>query len=97
MSFARIIGRNAFPFKAICSLSKNSKSTNFILGYRQSFSTILEKKELSEEAKFIRNQEAKRKEEIRAKMEQILALEDGNEQKVELIGILEGKNLLVKR
>lgn len=88
MSLARLI--KGASSKAIINLSKSPKSLNKI-GYRQKFSTLLDKKELGEEAKFIRSQEAKRKEEIRAKMEQILALEDTHEQKVELMEMLEEK------
>lgn len=88
MSVARLI--KGVSSKAIFSLSKNTSNFNKI-GYRQTFSTLLDKKELGEEVKFIRGQEAKRKEEIRAKMEEILALEDSNEQKVELLEMLEEK------
>lgn len=88
MSVARLI--KGVSSKAIFNLSKSSKSFNKI-GYNKTFSTLLDKKELGEEVKYIRSQESKRKEEIRAKMEEILALEDSNEQKVELIGILEEK------
>lgn len=86
MSVARLI--KGVSSKTIFTLSKNSTFNK--IGYRQSFSTLLDKKELGEEVKFIRGQEARRKEEIRAKMEEILALEDSNEQKVELLEMLEG-------
>jgi len=52
------------------------------------FSTLLEGKERSDEARYIRNLEAQRQAEIRAKLEQILALEDGHHEKAALEGLL---------
>ena len=54
---------------------------------RCSMSTFNER-EKGAEAKFIREQEAKRAAELRAKMEKILALEDGHSDKAELVAIL---------
>jgi hypothetical protein len=54
----------------------------------QSFSTILEKKELAEETKYIRQLEERRREEIRHNLERILALEDSSKEKQDLVGLL---------
>ncbi len=54
----------------------------------RAFSSILEKKELAEETKFIRSLEAKKQAEVRANLERILALEDHHEEKQELVKIL---------
>jgi len=55
------------------------------------FSTLLEGKERSDEARYIRNLEAQRQAEIRAKVEQILALEDGHHEREALEDLLEKK------
>lgn len=52
------------------------------------FSTLLEGKERSDEARYIRNLESQRQAEIRAKVEQILALEDGHHEKEALEDLL---------
>jgi hypothetical protein len=51
-------------------------------------SGLLDKKEMAEESKFIRSMEARRQEEIRKNVERILALEDGHEEKKELVDLL---------
>lgn len=56
-----------------------------------SFSTLLDKKELAEETKYIRSLEAKRQEEVRQNLEKILALDDSHADKQQLIGLLEKK------
>lgn len=53
-----------------------------------SFSTLLDKKELAEETKYIRSLEAKRQEEVRQNLEKILALDDSHADKQQLIGLL---------
>lgn len=58
----------------------------------QSFSTILEKKELAEETKYIRQLEERRREEIRHNLERILALEDSSKEKQDLVGLLAKKD-----
>jgi len=55
------------------------------------FSTLLEKKEGAEEARYIREMENRRKEEIRANVERILAMEDSREEKQELVELLSKK------
>ena len=52
------------------------------------FSTLLEGKEKGDEARYIRNLEVVRQAEIRAKVEKILALEDGHVEKTALEGLL---------
>lgn len=52
------------------------------------FSTLLDKKEGAEEARYIRDIENRRKEEIRANVERILAMEDSHEEKQELVELL---------
>ncbi len=55
----------------------------------RSMSSLIERKEHADEAKYIRNIEAARKAEIRANLDRILALEDSHEDKsavVELLG-----------
>jgi hypothetical protein len=54
----------------------------------RSMSGLLDKKEMAEESKFIRSMEARRQEEIRKNVERILALEDGHEEKKELVDLL---------
>jgi crotonobetainyl-CoA:carnitine CoA-transferase CaiB-like acyl-CoA transferase len=44
-----------------------------------SFSTLLDKKELAEESKYIRTQEQKRQEEMKSRLEAILAHKDSEE------------------
>ena len=51
-------------------------------------STLLDKKEHAEEAKFIRSMEARQQEAIRANLERIMALEDHHEEKQELVQLL---------
>lgn len=53
-----------------------------------SFSTLLEKKELAEESKYIRQQEIRRQEEMRKKIDAILAQEDSSKEKQELQALL---------
>lgn len=59
------------------------------------FSTLLDKKEGAEEARYIRDIENRRKEEIRANVERILAMEDSHEEKQELVELL-GKRFFNK-
>jgi hypothetical protein len=56
------------------------------------FSTLLDKKEGAEEARYIRDIENRRKEEIRANVERILAMEDSREEKQELVELLAKKD-----
>ena len=51
-------------------------------------SSIIDKKEMAEEAKFIRSMEAKNQEAIRANLERIMALEDHHDEKKELVELL---------
>lgn len=51
-------------------------------------STLLDAKEHAEEARFIRQMEARQNAEVRAKLEKILALEDHHEDKKELVELL---------
>jgi hypothetical protein len=54
----------------------------------RAFSSILEKKELAEETKYIRSIEARKQAEIRENLERILALEDHHDEKKELVNLL---------
>lgn len=60
----------------------------------RSFSSVLETREIGEEAKYIRTMEAQRKAELRAKIDRILALEDGHAEKAGLEQLL-GKRSLI--
>ncbi|RYG59258.1 hypothetical protein EON64_20435 [archaeon] len=51
-------------------------------------SSLIERKEHAEEARFIRSMEQKNKEDLKANMERILALEDHHEDKKELLELL---------
>ena len=51
-------------------------------------STLIERKEHAEEARYIRSLEQRNKEELKANMERILALEDHHEDKMELLELL---------
>ncbi len=51
-------------------------------------STILDKKEMAEESKFIRSMEARQQQAIRANLERIMALEDHHDEKKELVELL---------
>eukprot|EP01034_Spumella_vulgaris_P035330 gene35330-43563_t len=57
----------------------------------RNFSSVIEKKEHADEARYIREVEARRKAEIRANMERILALEDSHDEKTHLVELLEKK------
>mmetsp|Transcript_18232 Transcript_18232/g.40463 ORF Transcript_18232/g.40463 Transcript_18232/m.40463 type:complete len:342 (-) Transcript_18232:66-1091(-) len=57
----------------------------------RSMATMLEGRERGEEAKFIRAMEADRQTAIRANIERILALEDGSEEKADLMEIIDKK------
>lgn len=71
------------------SFLKNAPRTaSFVRPAAASFSTLLDKKELAEETKYIRNLEARKQEEIRKNLEKILALEDSHHEKQQLIGFL---------
>lgn len=52
------------------------------------FSTMLESKEHVEEARYIKQIEAQREAEVRKKLEAILALEAGHEEKQQLVELL---------
>ena len=54
------------------------------------FSTLVNK-ERGEETAYFRKQEAERQAQIRADLDRILALEDGHEDKQELLSVIEGK------
>jgi hypothetical protein len=56
--------------------------------FTRNMSSIIEKKEHADEARYIREIENRRKEEIRANMERILALEDSHEEKTNLVELL---------
>jgi len=58
---------------------------------QRSFSSVLETREIGEETKYIRTMEAQRKAEIRAKIERVLALEEGHEERAGLEQLLEEK------
>jgi len=58
---------------------------------QRSFSSVLETREMGEETKYIRTMEAQRKAEIRAKIERVLALEEGHEERAGLEQLLEEK------
>ena len=60
---------------------------------QRSFSSVLETREIGEEARYIRTQEAQKQAEIRANIERILALEEGHSEKAELVQLLGSKNL----
>jgi hypothetical protein len=57
-------------------------------------STIIERKEMAEESRFIRSMEVKRQAELKQKMEKILALEDSHEDKKDLLELL-GKIIII--
>jgi hypothetical protein len=54
----------------------------------QSFSSLLDQKEHAEETKYIRRQEERRKEEIRSKLDAILAQEEHSKERQHLVGLL---------
>lgn len=84
--FRKALGRGAIQ------LAKNGKAAPMKLSAasitQRNFATILESREMGEEARYIRSIEAQKKAEIRANIERILALEDGHEEKKELEGLL---------
>ena len=55
---------------------------------RLCFSTLVEQKGLGEEARFIREQEIKRKEEMKANLDRILSRNDDDDEKAKLLEIL---------
>lgn len=55
----------------------------------RALSTVFESREHAEESRYIREQEKSRKEQMRAEMERILALEDHHEEKKELTELLD--------
>lgn len=57
----------------------------------RSLSTVLENREMGEEARYIRTMEAQRNAEMRAKVEKILALEEGSAERADLEQLLEEK------
>ena len=81
--YRKALGRGAMQ------LSRNAKvATTPTSVFQRSFSTILETREIGEEARYIRNIEAQNKAEIRANIERILALEDGHAEKTDLVQML---------
>lgn len=75
-------------------LSRNGKVASMKMPtsvFQRSFSSVLETREIGEEAKYIRSQEAQKKAEIRANIERILALEEGHSEKTDLVQLLEKK------
>mmetsp|Transcript_74140 Transcript_74140/g.145528 ORF Transcript_74140/g.145528 Transcript_74140/m.145528 type:complete len:338 (+) Transcript_74140:99-1112(+) len=83
--FRKVVSRSAIQ---LARAGKTSSPASFA---QRSFSSMLEKREMGEEAKYIRSMEAQRQAEIRANVERILALEDGHEDKADL------EKLLVKK
>lgn len=77
-------------------LSRNGKVASMKMPtsvIQRSFSSVLETREIGEEARYIRTQEAQKQAEIRANIERILALEEGHSEKAELVQLLGSKNL----
>lgn len=75
-------------------LSRNGKVASMKMPtsvIQRSFSSVLETREIGEEARYIRTQEAQKQAEIRANIERILALEEGHSEKAELVQLLEKK------
>jgi hypothetical protein len=58
----------------------------------RSLSTLIDRKEMAEESRFIRAQEDKRNALLQARMEKIMAQEDTNAEKKELLGLLAEKS-----
>eukprot|EP00598_Pedospumella_elongata_P007965 CAMPEP_0184984798 /NCGR_PEP_ID=MMETSP1098-20130426/13682_1 /TAXON_ID=89044 /ORGANISM="Spumella elongata, Strain CCAP 955/1" /LENGTH=343 /DNA_ID=CAMNT_0027508831 /DNA_START=66 /DNA_END=1097 /DNA_ORIENTATION=+ len=81
----KALGRGAMQ------LSKSGKIATLKTPIQRSFSSILETREMGEEARYIRTQEHQRQAEIRANIERILALEEGHAEKTELVQMLEKK------
>jgi len=54
----------------------------------RAFSSLLDKKGVAEETKYIRSLEARKQAEIRENLERILALEDHHDEKKELVNLL---------
>ena len=80
--FRKVVSRSAIQ---LARAGKTSSPASFA---QRSFSSMLEKREMGEEAKYIRSMEAQRQAEIRANVERILALEDGHEDKADLEKLL---------
>ncbi len=78
----KALGRGAMQ------LSKSGKIATLKTPIQRSFSSILETREMGEEARYIRTQEHQRQAEIRANIERILALEEGHAEKTELVQML---------
>lgn len=77
-------------------LSRNGKVASMKMPtsvIQRSFSSVLETREIGEEARYIRTMEAQKQAEIRANIERILALEEGHSEKAELVQLLGSNNL----
>lgn len=79
--FRKVVGSSAVQF------ARASRSTSAKVAVR-SFSSVLESREMGEEARYIRSMEAQRQAQMRANIERILALEDGHAEKVDLEQLL---------
>lgn len=80
-------------------LSRNGKVASMKMPtavIQRSFSSVLETREIGEEARYIRTQEAQKQAEIRANIERILALEEGHSEKAELVQLLGSKSLKIE-
>jgi hypothetical protein len=87
--FRKVVSSNAAQF------ARASRNVSVKTSVR-SLSTVLETREIGEEAKYIRTMEAQRKAEMQAKIDRILALEVGAAERSNLEQLL-GKSRLFRR
>jgi hypothetical protein len=73
---------------AIASSKAIPYGRKFLVPSASRLSTLIDQKVLGDEARYIRDRELKLAEERRAKLEQILSLEDSHAEKAELLELL---------
>eukprot|EP01039_Chlorochromonas_danica_P010770 gene10770-11970_t len=83
-------------FRNVASNARKVTSISPVQGFR-GLSTIIERKEMAEESRYIRKLEARRNDELKARMQKILELEDGSAEKKELLELLEKKEEPVEK
>lgn len=74
-------------FRNVASNARKVTRISPVQGFR-GLSSIIERKEMAEESRYIRKLEARRNEELKARMQKILELEDGSAEKKELLDLL---------
>lgn len=88
-----LLSRNIMSAVKIAKFSLKSLKSPGYVSTQKFMSTLLLEKEKGEEARFIRAEEQRTAADLKAKLDQILALDNNDQQKVDLVGMI-GMNIL---